>query len=241
MIVFAIRAVSSRNMLRSVIYLLFVLMGIAGIYFLVDYTFLAAVQLAVYAGGVIVLIIFSVLLVHHIELKLDEASLKSRILAFAMSVLGIGITLYTIWTYPFQAVENYNSIEVADIGRGLLSYGDGGFILPFEVISVLLIAAPATCLHACSQAKQPMMSFGAQNIHNETDGPFTGEISSLMAADAGADFVLLGHSERRQIFNETNKFINSKVFYFRYFSFPDFHFYFNFILNKLFCIKRVGV
>jgi len=140
MIVFAIRAVSSRNMLRSVIYLLFVLMGIAGIYFLVDYTFLAAVQLAVYAGGVIVLIIFSVLLVHHIELKLDEASLKSRILAFAMSVLGIGITLYTIWTYPFQAVENYNSIEVADIGRGLLSYGDGGFILPFEVISVLLIA-----------------------------------------------------------------------------------------------------
>ena len=60
MIVFAIKAVSSRKMLRAVIYLLFVLIGIAGIYFLVDYSFMAAVQLAVYAGGVIVLIIFSV-------------------------------------------------------------------------------------------------------------------------------------------------------------------------------------
>ena len=59
MIVFAIKAVSSRKMLRAVIYLLFVLIGIAGIYFLVDYAFMAAIQLAVYAGGVIVLIIFS--------------------------------------------------------------------------------------------------------------------------------------------------------------------------------------
>jgi len=140
MIVFAIKAVSSRKMLRSVIYLLFVLMGIAGIYFLVDYTFLAAVQLAVYAGGVIVLIIFSVLLVHHIELQLDEATLKSRILAIVLSLAGGGLTLFTIWTYQFSPVENYKAIEVADIGRGLLSYGDGGFILPFEVISVLLVA-----------------------------------------------------------------------------------------------------
>ncbi|MDH3322636.1 MAG: NADH-quinone oxidoreductase subunit J [Flavobacteriaceae bacterium] len=140
MIVFAIKAVSSRKMLRSVIYLLFVLMGIAGIYFLVDYTFLAAVQLAVYAGGVIVLIIFSVLLVHHIELQLDEATLKSRISAIVLSLVGGGLTLFTIWTYQFSPVENYKAIEVADIGRGLLSYGDGGFILPFEVISVLLVA-----------------------------------------------------------------------------------------------------
>jgi len=140
MIVFAIKAVSSRKMLRSVIYLLFVLIGIAGIYFMVDYSFLAAVQLAVYAGGVIVLIIFSVLLVYHIELKLDDASLKSKISAIILSVIGVSVTLYTIWTYPFNPIENYNTIEVADIGMRLLSYGDGGFILPFELISVLLLA-----------------------------------------------------------------------------------------------------
>jgi len=140
MIVFAIKAVSSRKMLRSVIYLLFVLMGIAGIYFMIDYTFMAAIQLAVYGGGVIVLIIFSVLLVHHIELRLDVSTLTQRIMAGILSAAGLGLTLFAIYTYQFNPVENYNAIEVADIGRGMLSYEAGGFILPFEVISVLLVA-----------------------------------------------------------------------------------------------------
>jgi len=140
MIVFAIKAVSSRKMLRSVIYLLFVLIGISGIYFMVDYTFMAAVQLAVYAGGVIVLIIFSVLLVHHIELRLDVSNLSQRILAGFLSLAALGLTLFAIYTYQFNPVENYNTIEVADVGRGMLSYEAGGFILPFEVISVLLVA-----------------------------------------------------------------------------------------------------
>lgn len=140
MIVFAIKAVSSRRMLRSVIYLLFVLMGIAGIYFLVDYTFMAAIQLAVYAGGVVVLIIFSVLLVHHIELRLEVSKMSQRVLSGLLSVAGFALTLYAIFTYEFIVVENYNSIEVSEIGFGMLSYEAGGFILPFEVISVLLVA-----------------------------------------------------------------------------------------------------
>ena len=140
MIVFAIKAVSSRKMLRAVIYLVFVLMGTAGIYFMVDYTFMAAIQLAVYAGGVIVLIIFSVLLVHHIELRLEISKLSQRILAGLISLSGLVLTLYAIFTYEFKPVENYNSIEVHDIGLGMLSYKAGGFILPFEVISVLMVA-----------------------------------------------------------------------------------------------------
>jgi len=140
MIVFAIKAVSSRKMLRAVIYLLFVLMGIAGIYFMVDYSFMAAIQLAVYAGGVIVLIIFSVLLVHHIELRLEISKLSQRIFAGLLSLSGLMLTLFAIFTYEFKSVENYNSIEVRDIGLGMLSYKEGGFILPFEVISVLIVA-----------------------------------------------------------------------------------------------------
>ena len=140
MLVFAIKAVSSKNMLRSVVYLLFVLVGISGIYFLVDYTFMAAIQLAVYAGGVIVLIIFSVLLVHHIELKLDVATPKQRVFSAILSISGVAVTLYAIYTYTFNPIENYNTIEVRDIGLKLLSYEAGGYILPFEVISVLLVA-----------------------------------------------------------------------------------------------------
>ena len=137
----AIASVSSRKMLRSVIYLAFVLISIAGLFFLVDYNLLAAIQLTVYAGGIIVLIIFSVLLVHHIEMRLEVASLTKRISTAVLCLIGISVFLYTLYGYDFKVVENTNTITAAAIGERLLDYGEGGFILPFEVISVLLLAA----------------------------------------------------------------------------------------------------
>lgn len=140
MVAFAIAAVSSKKMLRSVVYLLFVLIGISGIYFLIDYNFLAAIQLTVYAGGIIVLIIFSVLLVHHIEMELEVAKRSKQILVALACIIGLIVFLTTIYQHPFNVVENYNTITVKQIGTKLLSYKDGGFILPFEVISILLLA-----------------------------------------------------------------------------------------------------
>lgn len=120
--------------------MLFVLIGIAGIYFLVDYNFLAAIQLTVYGGGIIVLFIFAVLLIHHVELELEKTAIKKKLIAGALSAAGLAVTLWAISTYPFPVTDTYTSVEVADIGRKLLSYEAGGFILPFEVISVLLVA-----------------------------------------------------------------------------------------------------
>jgi NADH-quinone oxidoreductase subunit J len=141
MIVAAIASVVSKKMLRSVIYLLFVLIGAAGIYFLIDYNFLAAIQLTIYAGGIIVLIIFSVFLVHHIEMKLEMAKLSRKIIVGIACIVGLGLFLKTIYAHEFNVVENSNTIATSDIGLKLLNTGDGGFILPFEVISVLLLAA----------------------------------------------------------------------------------------------------
>jgi NADH-quinone oxidoreductase subunit J len=101
---------------------------------------LAAIQLAVYGGGVIVLLIFSILLVHHVELELEVTPARKKIIGGIISAVGLGITLWAIYTFPFQTAGTGNSIEVADIGRILLGYGEGGFILPFEVMSVLLLA-----------------------------------------------------------------------------------------------------
>lgn len=140
-VVFAFASVTSKKMLRSVIYLLFALCGIAGIYFLIDYNFLAAIQLTVYAGGIIVLIIFSVILVHHIELELELAKRSKQLLVGLACLIGLGLFLTTIYSYDFNVIENAVSTTTADIGKGLLSYEGGGFILPFEVISVLLLAA----------------------------------------------------------------------------------------------------
>jgi NADH-quinone oxidoreductase subunit J len=141
MIVSAIASVSSRKMLRSVIYLLFVLAGIAGIFFLIDYNFLAAVQLTVYAGGIIVLMIFSVLLVHHIEMKLEIAKTSKRLVTAIACLIGVGVFVSTIYSYDFKVEGIATTTTTEEIGIGLLSYEAGGFILPFEVISVLLLAA----------------------------------------------------------------------------------------------------
>ena len=58
-------------------------------------------------------------------------------------------------------------------------------------------------VHAATHAR-PDIRLGVQNVHTEEKGAFTGEISAVMAADAGASFVLVGHSERRHVFGETD-------------------------------------
>src|SRR5210317_791208 len=127
-IAFGIASVTSRKMLRSVIYLSFVLISIAGIFFLIDYNFLAAIQLTVYAGGIIVLIIFSVLLVHHIELKLEMANPSRQIVTAIACLIGIGVFIATIYSYQFNVIENNVTTITAEIGAKLLSYEAGGFI-----------------------------------------------------------------------------------------------------------------
>lgn len=139
---FALASVMSHKILRAVIYLLFSLLGIAALYFMLDYTFLGAVQMAVYAGGIIILFIFSVLLVHHIEGELEEPTFTRKVLMGLASLIGFGAVMSVILTHNFITVNVPRaSTEVSEIGKGLLSYGEGGFILPFEVISILLLAA----------------------------------------------------------------------------------------------------
>jgi len=76
------------------------------------------------------------------------------------------------------------------------------------------IAPPFTSLAqvkwALSQAKSPLQLFG-QNCHHEKQGAFTGEVSCAMLKDAGCDGVILGHSERRQLFGETDEGVARKV------------------------------
>ena len=78
MIIFSLLAVTSRRILRAAVYLLFALAGTAALYFMIDYQFLAAVQLIVYPGGIAVLIIFSTLLTTHINEKLEKPAPESH-------------------------------------------------------------------------------------------------------------------------------------------------------------------
>ena len=75
-----------------------------------------------------------------------------------------------------------------------------------------VICAPFTLLKDLKEAtKGTNIKIGAQNMHFEEKGAFTGEVSPLMLKELDIDYVVIGHSERRQYFNETNETVNKKV------------------------------
>lgn len=140
--VFGILTVTSRRILRAAVYLLFVLVSTAGLYFMLNYQFLAAVQLTLYAGGIVVLIIFSILLTSHISQKFEPVGLKKSIFSALAAVAGAIVTIVTILDFQFSATtEAAREIDMRVIGLSLLSTERDGYVLPFEVISILLIAA----------------------------------------------------------------------------------------------------
>jgi triosephosphate isomerase len=77
----------------------------------------------------------------------------------------------------------------------------------------LIFFPPAICLAAARAAlvDRPDIALGVQNIHWEKQGAFTGETAAPMAADAGARLVLIGHSERRHVFGETDEQVGRKI------------------------------
>jgi triosephosphate isomerase len=76
----------------------------------------------------------------------------------------------------------------------------------------VMLAVPFTSIaSAVDGATMSAILIGAQNMHDAREGAFTGEISALMLKEAGARFVILGHSERRHIFGESDDWIHRKV------------------------------
>ncbi len=76
----------------------------------------------------------------------------------------------------------------------------------------VLICPPFTSLHALSKELEGSKIFlGAQNMHFKENGAFTGEVSADMLLDLGCSYVILGHSERRQVFGEDDTLIHNKV------------------------------
>lgn len=111
---------------------------------------------------------------------------------------------------PYVIIGNWKMHKTIDEARTfvkeLLS-----FIKPSDN-EIVGLAAPFTLIHPLSEdAKDSPLLIGAQNMNDASEGSFTGEIAGTMLVDAGAQFVLLGHSERRLLYGETNEWINRKV------------------------------
>ena len=140
--VFSILTVTTNRMVRSATYLLFVLFGTAGIYFLLGYTFLGSVQIMVYAGGIVVLYVFSILLTSG-EGDIVEKLKRSRFLAgLGATVGGAIIVVFITLNHKFIATSEIAPIElnIKTIGYQMLSGDKYGYLLPVEAVSILLLA-----------------------------------------------------------------------------------------------------
>lgn len=150
----ALLSVTTRQIFRAAVFLLFSLIGIAGLYFWMQYEFIAAVQIVVYAGGITVLIIFSIFLTQHAG-ELLPVQKAGRQLFSALAVFcGFALTMLQVYQHSFNKTGN-QSIEpnMVNIGNQMLGAGAGGYALPFEVVSVLLLASLIGCIVIAIRSK----------------------------------------------------------------------------------------
>jgi NADH-quinone oxidoreductase subunit J len=139
-------AVTTRKIFRSAIWLLFSLVGIAGMYFWMQVEFIAAVQIIVYVGGIVVLIIFSIFLTQNSGKEMPKTNWKRVLFSALSAVFGFAFSYNLINRYSFSPSSQAFNVPIKEIGRQMLSPTQHGYILPFEVVSMLLLAAMIGCI-----------------------------------------------------------------------------------------------
>ena len=140
-------AVTTRKIFRSAIWLLFSLIGVAGMYFWLQMEFIAAVQIIVYVGGIVVLIIFSIFLTQQSGNEMKKPGPGRVIISLLSVVIGFALTYFLIQSYSFRRTSNAAmEVSVRNIGTQMLSTTEHGYVLPFELVSILLLAAMIGCI-----------------------------------------------------------------------------------------------
>ena len=141
----AVMSICTKSIMRAATWLLFVLFGIAGFYFLLDYTFLGAAQISIYAGGITMMYIFAIQLVSKRSLQNLVARFKGVRIAQALIISLIGlvvVSLILVKNHFINAALDVADVEVPmkQVGQAMVSSGKYGYVLPFEFISVFLLA-----------------------------------------------------------------------------------------------------
>ena len=171
-LVTAVLSVTTLKIFRSAIWLLFCLLGVAGLYFWMKVEFIGAVQVVVYVGGIVVLIIFSIFLTQRSGKEMQKASLVRTISSALAVVFGFAFTAYLIYQFGFEAGDKPFKWTMASIGTKMLETGQEGFALPFEVVSILLLAAMIGCIVIAMRAKNAdtIQSSYDKSVEERTEG-----------------------------------------------------------------------
>lgn len=141
----AIMCVVTKRIMRAATFLLFVLFGVAGIYFLLDYTFLGAAQISIYAGGITMIYIFAIQLVSKRTLQgLYERMHGGRVVAGCLAALaGLATVVLILLKNNFidmAICQPDAEVSMKTVGTALMGSEKYQYVLPFEFISVFLLA-----------------------------------------------------------------------------------------------------
>lgn len=147
-------AMTTRKIFRAAIFLLFSLIGVAGLYFWMHVEFVAAVQIIVYVGGIVVLIIFSIFLTQQTGKDMPAPSRQRVLFSMLAAIFGGAFTYSLIRGHGFIGGSGDQfDVSPQRIGDQMLDYQDTGYALPFEVISILLLAAMIGCIVIALKSK----------------------------------------------------------------------------------------
>ena len=140
-----VNCVATKRIMRAATFLLFVLFGVAGLYFILDYTFLGAEQISIYAGALTMMYIFAIQLVGKRTLQgLVEHVKGSKAVGAALVTLAGFLTVAVVLLkneFLFKACEMADAEVPMDvIGTALVGSDKYQYVLPFEFISVFLLA-----------------------------------------------------------------------------------------------------
>ena len=139
----ALLCVTTTRIMRAATFMLFVLFGVAGIYFLLDYTYLGAAQISVYAGGVTMIYIFAIQLVSKRTLQgLSEKVKTGRFVRGGLAALAglVVVSLIILKTSFFTLAPDNTELSMEAVGKALVGAGQYEYVLPFEFISLFLLA-----------------------------------------------------------------------------------------------------
>jgi NADH-quinone oxidoreductase subunit J len=171
-IIGAIAVTISRRLLRAAIYLMAVLLVTAAFYVMLGAEFLAGIQVLVYIGGIVVLIVFAVMLTQSAHLQLDTPPRYRKIAAALAAIAFAVISSAALLLSDFNITKNAAAPaeNARAIGLQLLDRGPNGYVLPFEIISVLLLAAVIGGIVIARKTPPPDQPFtSGGDMPNEAD------------------------------------------------------------------------
>jgi NADH-quinone oxidoreductase subunit J len=135
-VIFAVLVILQKNVMHSVLYLAFTILTISGVFFSLYAEFLGAVQILVYAGGIVVLYLFVIIIVNLNEVKIEKRKIFPKFFIICISVLFL---VEMIYIFVKNQMRIQGAAEFPDF-KALSDMLLSKYLIPFEIASVLLLA-----------------------------------------------------------------------------------------------------